>query len=203
MLLVNLQSLADDLYLVITPLVNLATATITNILLPSRLRLNVINCSARLAHSPATESAHQTVVLYNQKYHSSDIHLEITQQHFRAEEQLMEEFHLDAEFANAHRKAHISLAEQVRIVASMLENTIAPSAPTLCKLLPFLQKWMIFHVIGTDMRMARMIQTLQRGGSPEDALREGMSQQTESLVMLLDSLNFSVYSPVDSSRLLT
>jgi diguanylate cyclase (GGDEF)-like protein/hemerythrin-like metal-binding protein/PAS domain S-box-containing protein len=112
-----------------------------------------------------------------------------TQMHFAAEERLMADYALDPAFAEAHHKAHVSLAEQVRIVASMLENALAPSAPALCKLLPFLQKWMIFHVIGTDMRMARMIQTLQRGGSHDDALREGMSQQVESLAMLLDSLN--------------
>lgn len=112
-----------------------------------------------------------------------------TQMHFAAEERLMADYALDPGFAEAHHKAHVSLAEQVRIVASMLENALAPSAPALCKLLPFLQKWMIFHVIGTDMRMARMIQTLQRGGSHDDAVREGMSQQVESLAMLLDSLN--------------
>ncbi|MBK9217271.1 MAG: hypothetical protein RJA63_100 [Pseudomonadota bacterium] len=132
----------------------------------------------------ATEDADNPVLLA-----SVQALYEFTQMHFAAEEQLMAEYQLDATFAEAHRTAHVSLAEQVRIVASMLENALSPSAPALCKLLPFLKKWMVFHVIGTDMRMARMIQTLQRGGSHEEALHEGMSQQVESLAMLLDSLN--------------
>jgi len=114
---------------------------------------------------------------------------EQTGKHFEFEENMMREYQLDADFLSAHQRAHISLIEQVRIVVSMIENSIAPSASAVCKLLPFLHKWMIFHVVGTDMRMARMIQALQRGASHEDALHQGLAQQTESLVVLLDTLN--------------
>lgn len=109
--------------------------------------------------------------------------------HFAYEEKMMAEHGLDPDFASAHQRAHGSLTEQVRIVVEMLESALVPSSVALLKLLPFLHKWMIFHVVGTDMRMARMILALQRGASQDEAVRDGLMQQTESLVVLLDTLN--------------
>lgn len=115
--------------------------------------------------------------------------LETTTTHFAYEEALMQQYQLTPDFTTAHQNAHASLIEQIRIVVNMLETAIAPSAKTVAKLLPFLHKWLIFHVVGTDMRMSRMITALQRGMEPEVAAREGVAQQTDSLVVLLDALN--------------
>lgn len=138
---------------------------------------------SQIAHLAALETSNQELLKLVREL------LEMTCTHFAYEEELMQEYQLAPDFTNAHKKAHASLIEQIRIVVNMLETAIAPSARAVAKLLPFLHKWLIFHVVGTDMRMARMVNALQRGLTQEDAVREGMAQQTDSLVVLLDALN--------------
>ena len=109
--------------------------------------------------------------------------------HFNTEEKLMAQYALDADATAAHIQAHESLREQVRIVRSVAEGASTQAAMAIGRLLPYLTKWLIFHVLGTDMRMAHEIIALQQGASPETARQQSIATQTESLVIVLDALN--------------
>lgn len=109
--------------------------------------------------------------------------------HFSTEETLMQQYALEPETTAAHLRAHESLREQIRIVRSVAEGAESQAATAIGRLLPFLTKWLIFHVLGTDMRMAHEIIALQQGQSPEQARQQSLASQTESLVIVLDALN--------------
>ncbi|MDO6387188.1 MULTISPECIES: bacteriohemerythrin [unclassified Uliginosibacterium] len=109
--------------------------------------------------------------------------------HFRTEEDLMAKYALEPEATAAHIHAHESLREQVRIVREVAETAGLQAGVAIGRLLPFLTKWLIFHVLGTDMRMAQEVLARQRGESAETAHQLSIAGQTESLVIVLDALN--------------
>ncbi|MDP5238968.1 diguanylate cyclase [Uliginosibacterium sp. 31-16] len=109
--------------------------------------------------------------------------------HFKTEEDLMAQFALNADFVASHVHAHASLREQIRIVRNLAESAESSAGAAVGRLLPFLTKWLMFHVLGTDMRMAHEIIALQRGESREQAEEQALAQQSESLVIVLDALN--------------
>lgn len=109
--------------------------------------------------------------------------------HFKTEEDLMAQYALNTDFIAGHVHAHASLAEQIRIVRKLAETAESNAGVAVGRLLPFLIKWLLFHVLGSDMRMAHEIIALQRGESQERAEEQALAQQSESLVIVLDALN--------------
>ena len=109
--------------------------------------------------------------------------------HFHTEESLMAQYALDPEFVAAHVQAHRSLTEQIRIVHGVTEGAADQASLAVSRLLPFLTKWLIFHVLGTDMRMAHEIHALQQGVAPEQARQQAVDSQGETLLIVLDALN--------------
>lgn len=109
--------------------------------------------------------------------------------HFKTEEDLMAQYALNTEFIGEHVHAHESLTEQIRIVRKLAESAESNAGVAVWRLLPFLTKWLLFHVLGTDMRMAHEIIALQRGEPLQRAEEQALAQQSESLVIVLDALN--------------
>jgi diguanylate cyclase (GGDEF)-like protein/hemerythrin-like metal-binding protein/PAS domain S-box-containing protein len=109
--------------------------------------------------------------------------------HFQTEEDLMQHYELDADFVGAHIRAHQSLSEQIRIVCGLVDESETNAGAAVGRLLPLLTKWLLFHVLGTDMRMAHEIKALIHGESREQAEETAIAQQSESLVIVLDALN--------------
>jgi diguanylate cyclase (GGDEF)-like protein/hemerythrin-like metal-binding protein/PAS domain S-box-containing protein len=109
--------------------------------------------------------------------------------HFKTEEDLMAQYTLNTDFVAAHVRSHESLREQVRIVRNLAEGAESNAGVAVGRLLPFLTKWLLFHVLGTDMRMAHEIIALQRGEAPAQAEHQALAQQSESMIVLLDALN--------------
>lgn len=109
--------------------------------------------------------------------------------HFRTEEELMHSHQLEADFISSHIQAHNALAEQMRNVRKQTEGENASIPAIIAGLLPYLMKWLLFHVLGTDMRMAREIAALETGMTHEDATTTAMQKQADSLVVVLDALS--------------
>lgn len=107
--------------------------------------------------------------------------------HFRTEEDLMAQYSLDAGFIASHIRAHQSLSEQIRIVRNLAEG--AELSISVGGLLPFLTKWLLFHVLGTDMQMVLQIKAQSKGITPSEAREQTARHQSDSLVIVLDALS--------------
>ena len=106
--------------------------------------------------------------------------------HFRTEENLMQEWNIDAEFEAGHRNAHASFVQEV----TKARNS-ARSAPhqMSTKTLTFLSKWLILHILGTDMRMANEIFALEKGLTPKEARARAIEKTADSHEVLLQAMS--------------
>jgi diguanylate cyclase (GGDEF)-like protein/PAS domain S-box-containing protein len=93
---------------------------------------------------------------------------------------------VDAEHAAAHRASHAAFGEQVQ---ASLEKAGQRPMQVAGELLTFLTKWLIFHILGTDMRLAAEIHALRGGATPERAREIAENSMGESNQVLLVALN--------------
>lgn len=126
--------------------------------------------------------------------------------HFSFEENLMQPFP-DEEHEAAHRQAHEAFVRHImEVKASAGENPVE----TVGKTLSFMTKWLMKHIIGTDMRFARKILALESGMSAEEARRHAEDFMMDSngamlhaLNMLYDNLAIRTQDLIEAKRKLT
>ncbi len=86
--------------------------------------------------------------------------------HFSYEEGLM------APFSSAHESAHRQFhAEFVQQLAEARAAAQISPFETTGKMLAFLSKWLMLHIVGTDRRLAKKILAVEAGASTEEAER--------------------------------
>lgn len=128
--------------------------------------------------------------------------------HFSFEENLMDEFHFDPVQESAHKKAHEAFnirMQEARIKAGTHPVEVAG------KTLTFLSKWLMTHIVGIDMVMAKKVLAIRSGLSEEDAERQarnfmrtdallyavnrvydGLAERTQQLLVLKRSLDHEI-----------
>ena len=74
--------------------------------------------------------------------------------HFKFEETLMENYHCGCEHKSGHKHAHDNFIQQIN---NARESAKSHPVETTGKALTFLSQWLITHIVGTDMRMAKII----------------------------------------------
>lgn len=105
--------------------------------------------------------------------------------HFKAEENLMHEWQIDAEFAAEHRESHAAFIREVTEARLTAEGN---AQQVTTRILTFLSRWLILHILGTDMRMANEIIALEKGLSPADAKERALSKAAEAHDVLLQAM---------------
>lgn len=108
-----------------------------------------------------------------------------TNYHFKAEEALMREAGVDANFLAGHCEAHASF---VREVARATELARRNPQQITTRTLTFLSRWLIQHILGTDMRMANEIIALEKGLTGEEALKRANAKVADSQDVLLGAM---------------
>lgn len=110
------------------------------------------------------------------------------QEHFHTEEKLMDRLKVDIRHVKSHIEQHCDF---VTDLSSIAETTGVDNSEDSRMLLEYLIHWLAFHILGTDKNMARQIDAIQTGASPEEAFRYGekeTSSSTEPLVVALSGL---------------
>ena len=103
--------------------------------------------------------------------------------HFRHEEELMMDAGCDARFIAEHTQIHIEFARQVTKMREI------PGTDTE-DLLRFLTSWLAHHILGIDQSMARQVQAIRQGASPEAVfLQEQKRAADPTTSSLLDAMN--------------
>jgi hemerythrin-like metal-binding protein len=106
--------------------------------------------------------------------------------HFKAEEQLMAEVGVDQRHVDHHKKTHSSFLEDAGVIFADIsrDNSEVPR-----RLLDYLVHWLAYHILGEDQSMARQIEAIKSGTSPEEAYRNQAIEQGGTTEILLNSLN--------------
>ncbi len=117
------------------------------------------------------------------------------QYHFATEEQLMRRYAVSAAHREYHLKAHDDFRKQLTLALGIIQTSPQSSMKLLAQLLEYLARWLLQHIMVVDLRMAREIQALQAGVSPEAAAEQAASAITHSGDVMLEALN-TLYSKI-------
>jgi hemerythrin-like metal-binding protein len=109
--------------------------------------------------------------------------------HFDTEEKLMREYEVNTSHQNIHIKAHRHFTEQVKVAAKILMRSTDISTQLVAPLFKYLTNWLVQHILGTDMRLAKEILALQSGLNHEEATRQATAFMNQSANVLLEALN--------------
>jgi hemerythrin len=119
--------------------------------------------------------------------------------HFREEEGLMENAHLDPRYVARHRKQHAKfLLDLTRLHAGMGVGQRDAAMP----LLNFLTDWLAYHILGTDQVMAKQHAAIQAGSTPEQAYLADNSHADPATATLLHALDRLFHQVSERNRAL-
>ncbi len=105
--------------------------------------------------------------------------------HFSEEEQLMNEMELDQRHLRGHLKSHRDFLSEV---THLSETTQMNNQEDCLTLFNYMAHWLAYHILGTDLVMARQISSIKEGKSPADALDMINYSESESTATLLGAL---------------
>jgi hemerythrin len=108
-----------------------------------------------------------------------------TEYHFEEEEKLMTTSAVDSQHFNLHEKEHQGFLEDV----SLLHSEILAGSNNAKNLFEFLLNWLIYHILGSDMCMARQLKAIRQGVSSAEAYANETQQADQAKGLLLSSLN--------------
>lgn len=117
-------------------------------------------------------------------------------EHFSEEEALMRRHHVDARHVDAHVRHHHQFVNQL---LSMWRGHGAMKHPAET-IHNFLSAWLAFHILGEDQVMARQIERIRAGESPEVAYEITVEPQDNSTAVLLKALHTLYHLLAEQNR---
>lgn len=108
-----------------------------------------------------------------------------TKNHFSTEEKLMNEMNLDQRHIKVHIKSH---RDFIQDISDFSQSTNMSSQEDCLALFNYLAHWIAYHVLGSDLIMARQISQIKNGKKPEDAFEKIDQSENESTATLLAAL---------------
>lgn len=112
--------------------------------------------------------------------------VEYTQYHFEEEEKLMAETQVDSRHAREHEQQHQSFLQDVTLMHQQMLTATDENARGLFQ---FLMNWLVYHIMGADMSLARQIAAIHQGHPPQGAFLEEERAVDKSTGLLLKSLD--------------
>ena len=109
--------------------------------------------------------------------------------HFDTEERMMRQYEVSAAHQESHLKAHDNFRKQVTLAIGIIQTAPQNSMHLLAQLLEYLAHWLLQHIMVVDLRMAKEIQALQAGVSPEVAAQQAAATDSRSGDVLVEALN--------------
>ncbi|MDL0429999.1 bacteriohemerythrin [Marinobacter sp. TBZ242] len=114
--------------------------------------------------------------------------------HFRSEERIWDSVFGDRDIARNHHDSHQMFFAQVQAFRSSGQ----PKAQIMSDLFDFLARWLAFHILESDRRMAMTVRAVEEGFTLEEARRQVDDQLGGSVGELISAL-LEVYSKLSSS----
>lgn len=121
--------------------------------------------------------------LLDQLFHELYLH---TEQHFLAEENLMESFSIDPRHRDAHIREHADFLQEIDFMQRDLGLGDVDAERAL---LQFHNNWLAYHLLGSDKSMSRQIAAIESGLSATDAYQREEFESNRSTQALLHALN--------------
>lgn len=115
---------------------------------------------------------------------------EYAQYHFSLEEQLMAATGLDQRHQYHHRHQHEELLYETELFRQLLKSGDQVDGKIFFE---FLTNWLVFHILGTDMLMARQTESIGQGKTPAQAYLSEEYDRRDSTGLLLRAVKNLLY----------
>ncbi|OOZ39604.1 bacteriohemerythrin [Solemya elarraichensis gill symbiont] len=106
--------------------------------------------------------------------------------HFKAEEVIWDAHFNDDEWLMQHKETHASFIEKV--VALRKEEEIKPLDEVIGDIVSFLAKWLAYHILESDKRMAKAVLAMQSGSSLEEAKIHANEEMSGAMKVLVETV---------------
>jgi hemerythrin-like metal-binding protein len=116
--------------------------------------------------------------------------------HFRYEESVWEESLGKSEMSRNHHDAHQMFFARIQ----MFRQNKAPQEELLAELFDYLTRWLSFHILESDRRMALIIRSIRAGMSMEEAKEQVDSELSGSVSILVTAL-LEIYEKLSASTI--
>jgi diguanylate cyclase (GGDEF)-like protein/hemerythrin-like metal-binding protein len=123
--------------------------------------------------------------------------LDYTKYHFAEEERLMATSGLDQRHLNQHRQQHEYLLKEIR---SLRQDLALGDVSAGEFFFEFLVNWLVFHILGTDMLMARQIEAISQGRAASDTYLSEEHDNQLSTGLLLKAVKSLLYQVSSRNR---
>jgi diguanylate cyclase (GGDEF)-like protein/hemerythrin-like metal-binding protein/PAS domain S-box-containing protein len=105
--------------------------------------------------------------------------------HFQTEERLMAEMAISQSHAESHLAAHAEFIRQAQGARQLVEKDPLEATG---RLLTFLTRWLITHILGVDRRMVAEVLALRAQKAPAEAARIAEEQTADVTSVLLEAM---------------
>ncbi|AAZ26974.1 GGDEF domain-containing protein [Colwellia psychrerythraea] len=112
--------------------------------------------------------------------------IDYTKFHFKDEEQLMYSVGLDTRHITHHEKLHRDILDEI---STLLSDQVTDKLSIARYILDLIIHWLVYHILGTDMNMAKQMKAIQGGLSARDAYDFEEKIKDKSTEPLLEALN--------------
>jgi diguanylate cyclase (GGDEF)-like protein/PAS domain S-box-containing protein len=118
--------------------------------------------------------------------------------HFQTEEKIWHQFFPDNELESKHKDIHHSfLTEIIRLKE---EEKNVPLEQVVEDILSFLTHWLVFHILDSDKRMAKVVLAVQTGVSLKLAIQQSIHEMDGVMKLLIESI-LSMYDSLSTRTL--
>lgn len=118
--------------------------------------------------------------------------------HFQTEEAVWGQFFSQSDLELKHKETHNSfITEMLKIKA---EEQTTPLEEVIEDILSFLTHWLVFHILDSDKRMAKVVLAMQSGLPLEQAIDQAKQDMNEVIKLLIESI-LSMYDNLSSRTL--
>jgi diguanylate cyclase (GGDEF)-like protein/hemerythrin-like metal-binding protein/PAS domain S-box-containing protein len=118
--------------------------------------------------------------------------------HFETEEKIWHQFLSETDIELKHKETHKNFIEEVLKLKAEEENTSLEKV--IEDILSFLTHWLVFHILDTDKRMAKIVFAMQSGLPLEQAIQQGKQEMDVVLKLMIESI-LSMYDNLSSRTL--
>ncbi|MGZ4982048.1 MAG: bacteriohemerythrin [Methylobacter sp.] len=115
--------------------------------------------------------------------------------HFQAEERIWHAFFPEDAWETKHKEDHRRFLTTVNRI--MAGKTARPLDEVIEEILTFLTQWLAFHILDTDMRMAKVVLAVQ-SGVPLDQAKEQADQEMSGAMRVLIETMLSMFEALSS-----
>ncbi|MGZ5018677.1 MAG: bacteriohemerythrin, partial [Methylobacter sp.] len=115
--------------------------------------------------------------------------------HFQAEERIWHAFFPEDAWETKHKEDHRRFLTTVNKI--MAGKTARPLDEVIEEILTFLTQWLAFHILDTDMRMAKVVLAVQ-SGIPLDQAKEQADQEMSGAMKVLIETMLSMFDALSS-----